>query len=206
MTTQAPSGWQQRLPVQLLGPHTGALGGASYASLPASTAASGADASTAGCVASRSPASTEPPSSNRSLLPPHPAMLTMPQSVTTPASATPPRLTQPTMPQTTTRARPPSGEPPAFPSTSTSAHIGQVPTHVFQATQFGSAVHAVWIWVWQPPASVAACAGPLRHVRHAWVGAVCVAAQMLERHSLPHGPGAAVVPQPHVRSAVTNVS
>jgi hypothetical protein len=67
-------------------------------------------------------------------------------------------------------------------------------------------MHAVPICVAQPPASAGSCAGPLRQVRHAWVGAVGVAAQTFVRHSLPHGPGAAVVPQPHVSRALTKVS
>jgi hypothetical protein len=69
-------------------------------------------------------------------------------------------------------------------------------------------MHAVLIWEAQAPGppSAACCAGPSRQVMHAWVGLVCVAAQMFERHSLPQGPGAAVVPQAHVRSAFAHVS
>jgi hypothetical protein len=111
------------------------------------------------------------------------------------------------MAQNATRARPPPGEPPALTSKRPPAYcVGHVPTQVFQATQLESAMHAALIWSPQPPASAASWAGPLRHVRHAVVGFVGVAAQMFERHWLPQGPGAAVVPQPHDRSVLTNVS
>ena len=80
--------------------------------------------------------------------------------------------------------------------------------HISHATQFGSALHAVLICgAHEPgPPSAATCAGPSRQVRQAWVGATCGVAQMFARHSLPQGPGAAVVPHPHERSAFTKVT
>ncbi len=79
---------------------------------------------------------------------------------------------------------------------------------MFHDTQFGSALHALLMADSHDPGppSAATCAGPFRQVRHAWVGAVDVAAQMFDRHSLPQGPGAAVVPHAHVKSALAHVS
>jgi len=80
--------------------------------------------------------------------------------------------------------------------------------HDSHVTQFVSALHAVLIWgAHEPgPPSAATWAGPLRHARQAASGAVCVAAQIVAAQAVSHGPGAAVVPHPHVSRAVTKVS
>jgi hypothetical protein len=111
-------------------------------------------------------------------------------------------------PQNAARAIRREGEPPAGEGSKSLLGHGQVLVQLFQATQFGSALHALWIDAAQGPGppSAAACAGPLRHVMQAVSGAAGVAAHAVDAQAVAQGPGVAEVPQPQVTSALTNVS